>query len=46
VSVAEVRVLDPIEVDGLTASDIYALRDRTRNAIAAELEVLRAELAQ
>jgi 1-acyl-sn-glycerol-3-phosphate acyltransferase len=46
VSVAEVRVLDPIEVDGLTASDIYALRDRARNAIAAELEVLRAELAQ
>ncbi len=46
VSVAEVRVLDPIEVDGLTANDIYALRDRARNAIAAELEVLRAELAQ
>jgi 1-acyl-sn-glycerol-3-phosphate acyltransferase len=44
-STAEVRVLEPIEVDGMTLKDMYALRDRTRNVIAAEIEVLRAELA-
>jgi len=44
-STAEVRVLEPIEVEGLTTRDMYALRDKTRNRIAAEIEVLRAELA-
>ena len=44
-STAEVRVLDPIEVDGLTSKDVYALRDKARNAIAAEIVVLREELA-
>ena len=44
-STAEVRVLAPIEVEGLTTKDLYALRDRTRTAIAAEIQVLRAELA-
>ena len=43
-STAEVRVLEPIEVEGLTNRDMYALRDKARNAIAAEIEVLRAEL--
>jgi 1-acyl-sn-glycerol-3-phosphate acyltransferase len=43
-STAEVRVLEPIEVAGMTTRDVYALRDRARNAIAAEIEVLRAEL--
>ena len=46
VSTAEVRVLEPIEVDGLTEDDIHTLRDRTRDVIAAELDVLRAELAR
>jgi 1-acyl-sn-glycerol-3-phosphate acyltransferase len=45
-STAEVRVLEPIEVDGLGTRDLYALRDKARNAIAAEIEVLRAELAR
>ena len=45
VSVAEVRVLEPIEVTGMTVADIYTLRDLARDAIAAELEVLRTELA-
>jgi 1-acyl-sn-glycerol-3-phosphate acyltransferase len=44
-STAEARVLAPIEVEGLTTKDLYALRDRVRNAIAAEIQVLRAELA-
>jgi hypothetical protein len=43
--VAEVRVLEPIEVTGMTVADIYTLRDLARDAIAAELEVLRTELA-
>ncbi len=43
-STAEVRVLAPIEVDGLTHRDIYAVRDRARAVIAAEIDVLRAEL--
>ena len=45
-STAEVRVLAPIEVAGLTSKDVYMLRDQTRDAIAAEIEVLRAELAE
>ncbi|MCU1389277.1 MAG: putative acyltransferase [Ilumatobacteraceae bacterium] len=45
-STAEVRVLEPIEVEGLTMRDTYMLRDKTRAAIAAEIEVLRAELAE
>ena len=40
---AEVRVLDPIEVDATT--DVADLRDRTRAAIAAAVEQLRAERA-
>jgi len=44
-STAEVRVLDPIEVEGMTIKDIYLLRDKARDAIAAEIDVLRAELA-
>jgi len=43
-STAEVRVLAPIQVEGLTRKDIYAVRDQARNAIAAEIKVLRAEL--
>ncbi len=43
-STAEVRVLDPIDVTGLTMKDIYSLRDKTRDVIAAEIDVLRAEL--
>lgn len=43
-STAEVRVLAPIEVEGLSHKDIYAIRDKARDAIAAEIEVLRAEL--
>lgn len=45
-STAEVRVLAPIEVEGLTSKDVYMLRDQTRSAIAAEIDVLRAELAE
>ena len=45
-STAEVRVLEPIEVDGLTMRDVYMLRDKTRAVIAAEIDVLRAELAE
>ena len=45
-STAEVRVLDPIEVDGMTTRDVYMLRDQARTAIAAEIDVLRAELAK
>lgn len=40
---AEVRVLDPIPTTGLTKADVPALRDRTRDAIAAALADLRAE---
>ncbi len=43
-STAEVRVLEPIEVEGMGPRDIYALRDKARDTIAAEIEVLRAEL--
>lgn len=44
-STAEVRVLDPIETTGLTKRDAPALRERTRNAIAEALAVMRAERA-
>jgi len=44
-AIAEVRVLDPIEVEGLTHKDMYALRDKVRDTIAAEIGVLREELA-
>jgi 1-acyl-sn-glycerol-3-phosphate acyltransferase len=40
---AEVRILDPIPVDGLDKHDIPALRDHTRDAIAAALDEMRAE---
>lgn len=43
-STAEVRVLAPIEVEGLTAEDVYALRDQARSLIEAEIITLRAEL--
>jgi 1-acyl-sn-glycerol-3-phosphate acyltransferase len=45
-STAEVRVLEPIETAGLTHKDLYALRDKVRNAIAAEIEQLRIELPE
>ena len=45
VSTAEVRVLEPIEVEGLTLDDVDKLRERTRDIISAEVELLRAELA-
>ncbi len=38
---AEVRVLDPIETAGMTMADLDELRDRARNAIAAELKVMK-----
>jgi 1-acyl-sn-glycerol-3-phosphate acyltransferase len=42
---AEVKVLDPIPTDGLTAADVGDLRDRTRDQIAAALAAMRAERA-
>ena len=39
---AEVRVLDPIETTGLTHDDIPALRDRTRDLIAATIAEMKA----
>ena len=42
-SQAEVRVLDPIPTDGLGRDDVPALRDRTRETIAATLDAMRAE---
>lgn len=42
---AEARVLDPIATDGLTKLDVPALRDRTRDLIAATLDDMRAERA-
>ena len=42
---AEVRVLDPIPTEGLTKQDVAELRNRTRAAIATELDVMRAERA-
>ncbi len=41
---AEVRVLEPIPTEGLTLSDVPALRDRVRALIVAERERLLAEL--
>lgn len=41
---AEVRALEPIPTDGLTISDVPALRDRVRELIAAERLRLAAEL--
>jgi 1-acyl-sn-glycerol-3-phosphate acyltransferase len=41
---AKVRVLEPIEVEGLTHKDMYVLRDKVRSAIASEIAVLRHEL--
>ena len=38
---AEVRVLEPIDVTGLTEEDIPALRDKVRDIIANELEQMR-----
>ena len=35
-------MLDPIPTDGLTKDDVPALRDRTRAAIAAAIEEMRA----
>ncbi len=40
---AEVRVLAPIALDGLTKHDVAELRDRTRDAIAVALDEMRAE---
>ena len=40
---AEVRVLEPIETAGMTIADLPALRDTTRDRIAAELAVMRRE---
>jgi 1-acyl-sn-glycerol-3-phosphate acyltransferase len=44
-STAEVRVLEPIDVTGLSHKDIYAVRDKARSAIAAAIKELEAELA-
>ena len=41
---AEVRILEPVPTEGLTAADVPALRDGIRDRIAAELAVMRAEL--
>jgi 1-acyl-sn-glycerol-3-phosphate acyltransferase len=38
---AEVRVLEPIDTTGMTKKDVAALRDRTRDLIAAELAAMR-----
>lgn len=46
VSTAEVRVLEPISVTGLTMDDLYDLRDQVRDRIEHELTILRRELAQ
>jgi 1-acyl-sn-glycerol-3-phosphate acyltransferase len=43
-SVAEVRVLEPIETAGLTTKDVPALRERVRAAIAEARVALHAEL--
>jgi 1-acyl-sn-glycerol-3-phosphate acyltransferase len=40
-SVAEVRVLEPVETTGLARADIGALRDRVWNMIAAERDLMR-----
>lgn len=40
---AEARVLEPIATDGLDATDVAALRDRTRTAIATAIAAMRAE---
>ena len=40
-SVAEVRVLEPVETEGLTRADIGALRDRVREMIARERDQMR-----
>jgi len=40
---AEVRVLEPIDVDGLTRDDVGDLRDRTRAAISDALQEMSAE---
>ena len=45
VTEAEVRVLEPIDTTGMTKRDAPALRDRTRNAIAEALDMMRAERA-
>ncbi|NNE11420.1 MAG: 1-acyl-sn-glycerol-3-phosphate acyltransferase [Ilumatobacter sp.] len=42
---AEVRLLDPIPVDGLTKDDVADLRDRTRTVIAETLDAMRVERA-
>jgi 1-acyl-sn-glycerol-3-phosphate acyltransferase len=41
-SVAEVRVLEPIETEGLTTKDVPALRDDVRSRILAARDQLRA----
>jgi 1-acyl-sn-glycerol-3-phosphate acyltransferase len=38
---AEVRVLEPIQTDGMTLEDVPALREQTRSAIAAALATMR-----
>jgi 1-acyl-sn-glycerol-3-phosphate acyltransferase len=40
-SVAEVRVLEPVETKGLARADIGALRDRIRDMIARERDQMR-----
>jgi 1-acyl-sn-glycerol-3-phosphate acyltransferase len=42
-AVAEVRVLEPISTEGLTMDDVQELSDRTRAAIVAGIDELRAE---
>ena len=38
---AEVRILEPVSTEGLTRSDVAALRDRVRDRIATELATMR-----
>jgi 1-acyl-sn-glycerol-3-phosphate acyltransferase len=44
-AVAEVRVLEPIPVDGLTAADVPALRDRVHDLIRTTRDEMRVRLA-
>jgi 1-acyl-sn-glycerol-3-phosphate acyltransferase len=39
---AEVRVLEPISTEGMTENDIPVLRDRVRDLIANEIQIMRA----
>ena len=42
---AEVRVLDPVETEGMTVADLDTLRSKVRDMIAAARDDLRREFA-